>query len=222
MRLCRFLLPVLAIAVAGVGCGAAASTATPGATLDSFAQAIRRGRYEQAYRFMSEAYRRQVDKATFVREMRANPEEARQLAEKIAGSHDRVTITAQVPYDDRPLHLVKDGKAWHLTGNVVDFYDQSTPRAALRSFVRAMERQRYDVVLRFVPDADRQGMTVEQMRKAWQGKGREEVERLLANLRANMDNPIEVVGDRATMPYGERFSVQFVREDGVWKIEDPD
>jgi hypothetical protein len=24
------------------------------------------------------------------------------------------------------------------------------------------------------------------------------------------------------MPYGERFTVQFVREDGVWKIEDPD
>ena len=49
-----------------------------------------------------------------------------------------------------------------------------------------------------------------------------EVERLLASLRANLDNPIEEVGDRATMSYGEGAAVQMVLEDGLWKIEDPD
>ena len=51
---------------------------------------------------------------------------------------------------------VRDANAMPpIASNVVDFYDQSTPRAALRSFVRAMERERYDVVLRMVPNADR-------------------------------------------------------------------
>jgi hypothetical protein len=85
-----------------------------------------------------------------------------------------------------------------------------------------MERRRYDVVLRFVPDADLEGMTTERMAEAWSGEGREEIERLLANLRDNLDAPIEIVGDRATMSYGERYAVRFVREDGDWKIEDPD
>ncbi len=85
-----------------------------------------------------------------------------------------------------------------------------------------MERERYDVVLRMVPNADREGMSVDRMREAWSGEGREEVERLLENLRANLDAPIEEVGDRATMPYGDRFTAEFVREDGIWKIEDPD
>ncbi len=85
-----------------------------------------------------------------------------------------------------------------------------------------MERQRYDVVMRMVPDADREGMSEEQMREAWTGEGQEEIDRLLENLKASLDAPIEQVGDRATMPYGDRFTAQLVREDGIWKIEDPD
>ncbi|MCZ7680424.1 MAG: hypothetical protein M5U28_17335 [Sandaracinaceae bacterium] len=65
-------------------------------------------------------------------------------------------------------------------------------------------------------------MTEERMREAYEGEGREEIERQLASLRASLDNPIEEVGDRATMVYGDRFRVQFVREDGVWRIEDLD
>ncbi len=126
-----------------------------------------------------------------------------------------------LPDGDQLTLVLVDGK-WRIHGNVVDFYDQSTPRAALRSFVRAMERRRYDVVMRFVPKADREGMSPEQMREAWEGESREEIERLIADLRANLDEPIELVGDRATMSYGDGAAVQFVREEGVWRIEDPD
>jgi hypothetical protein len=124
--------------------------------------------------------------------------------------------------DGETLRLVRERGDWRVATDVVDFYDQSSPRTALRSFVRAMERRRYDVVLALVPEADREGMTEERMREAWEGEGREEVERLLSNLRASLENPIEEVGDRATMTYGDRFRVQFVREEGVWRIEDPD
>lgn len=217
------LFPItLAIALLA-GCGAGTGGASPEGTLQAFAEAIRGERWSQAYDLMSDGYRQHVSREEFVRHMRSHPGEAQRLAAAIDDTGSPVAVTARVPYEEgEAVHLVREEDAWHIDGNVVDFYDQSTPRAAIRSFVRAMEQRRYDVILRFVPEADREGMTTEQMREAWEGEGREEIERLLANLRANLDNPIEVVGDRATMPYGERYSVQLVREDGVWKIEDPD
>ncbi|MFW6050093.1 MAG: hypothetical protein ACODAU_02895 [Myxococcota bacterium] len=212
-----------ALAALAGGCGRGPSTATPQGTLEAFADAIRDERHGRAYGLMSDGYRERVAREEFERHLRANPSEARRLAAAIEATDEPIEVTARVRYGEgEELRLARRGGRWHILGNVVDFYDQSTPRAALRSFVRAVERRRYDVVLRFVPEADREGMTEEKMREAWEGEGREEIERLLANLRANLDNPIEVVGDRATMPYGERFSVQFVREEGVWKIEDPD
>jgi hypothetical protein len=205
------------------GCARTAAGTTPEATIARFTDEIRAGRFEAAYSAMSSAYRRRVPFEEFRRHLEQNPAEARELASTLSALEGEAIVTAEVPYGDGDqIHLVLDGSRWRISGNVVDFYDQSTPRSALRSFVRAMDRERYDVVLRFVPEADREGMTVERMREAWSGEGREEIERLLANLRASLDNPIEEVGDRATMPYGERFTVQFVREGGVWKIEDPD
>jgi hypothetical protein len=133
-----------------------------------------------------------------------------------------VVLAVQPTPHRQQLKLVRERDGWRITSNVADVYDQSTPRAALRTFVEAMERQRYEVVMRLVPDADKEGITPERMREAWEGEGREEVERMLSNLREHLNNPIEVVGDRATMAYGERYTVQFVRENGRWKIEDPE
>lgn len=214
---------LVALVLGLAGCPRATGPTTPEGAVETFSSAIRAGDYEAAYAMMSETYRRRVPFEEFREHLEAHPDEARALAAEMDGATERVEVTATVPYGEgEELRMLHEDGEWRLVGNVVDFYDQSTPRAALRSFIRAMERQRYDVVMRFVPSADREGMTVDKMREAWEGEGREEVERLLANLRANLDNPIEVVGDRATMPYGERFAVHFVREDGVWKIEDPD
>ena len=65
------------------------------------------------------------------------------------------------------------------------------------------------------------GMTEEQMKEAFSGEDREDVDRMLTALRDNLDAPIEVVGDHATMPYADRFQVVFVRENGFWKIDKP-
>jgi hypothetical protein len=87
-----------------------------------------------------------------------------------------------------------------------------------------MERKRWDVVMRFVPAADREGMTPDAIRSSFEGEGREEATRLVAQLRAHLDDPMEEVGDRATLQYGDtdRHTVSLLREDGVWKVEDPD
>jgi len=195
---------------------------TPDATVEAFAAALRQNRPEAAYGLMSRAYRLRVSLEEFRRHLRDNPAEARETVTALSRREGHAVQEAIVRYaDGEEVELSREGGSWHINSNLVDFYDQGSPRAALRSFVRAMQRGRYDVVLRMVPNADREGMTVEAMEQAWSGEGREEVERLLATLRANLDAPIEQVGDRATMPYGDHTAL-LLREDGVWKIEDPD
>jgi hypothetical protein len=215
---------ILWAALASGACGASAPSATPDGTVAAFARALEQGRHEDAYALMSRSYRRRVPYQEFVRHLEEHPEEAQEAALALGRPDGPAEQTAVMRFDDGDrVELRRDeGGGWRIATNLVDFYDQSSPRATLRSFVRAMERKRYDVVLRMVPDADREGMTVERMREAWSGEGQEEIERLLENLAASLDAPIEQVGDRATMPYGDRFTAQLVREDGVWKIDDPD
>jgi hypothetical protein len=218
----RAALAVLFLS-ANWGCGAGAGAASPEETVARFATALREARLEDAYAAMSTAYRQRVSFSEFERHVAAHPDEARDVTELLAHPEGAAEQSATVRFaDGEVLALTREAGVWTIATNVVDFYDQSTPRAAIRSFVRAMERGRYDVVMAMVPDADREGMTPERMRDAFTGEGRDEVERMIANLRAHVESPIEEVGDRATMPYGGRYEALFVREDGLWKIESPE
>ena len=49
-----------------------------------------------------------------------------------------------------------------------------------------------------------------------------ETRAMLTRLQAALAAPIVESGDEAHMPYGPELEVVFVREDGVWRIEDPD
>lgn len=214
----------VAISICAAGCGG--SSPSPEATLARFAEALRARRYEEAYDLMDSRYRDRTSFELFRARLEESPTEAGETAESLsqvmAPAREEATIAVSIGPEEHEVRLVRESGAWRVATALVDFYDQSTPRSSLRSFVRAMERRRYDVVLRFVPDADAEGVTPETMQRAWEGDGREEIERLLSNLREAIDNPIEEVGDRATMPYAGRFSVRFVRERGAWKIDDPD
>ena len=219
----RLALVILLVTQATLGCGATGAQADPESTVAAFSAALREGRWEDAYAMMSKSYRRRVPFEEFRQQLDSNPAEAREAAEALAQHDGPAEEVAVVTYaDGERVEMIREGGDWRIATNVVDFYDQSTPRDALRSFVRAMERERYDVIMRMVPQADMEGMSEERMREAWGGDNREEIERLIANLRAHLDNPIEQVGDRATMPYGERYTAVLVREDGLWKVEDPD
>ncbi len=196
--------------------------ATPEATVRAFARALNQAKYDAAYALMSADYRKRVSLSQFKTKLSENAQEtlaASNALSHIHGSKEEATVRYE---DDQSLRLVRDGKRWYLATNVVDFYDQSTPRAALLSFVRALQRKRYDVVMRLIPSADKEGITTTRMEEAWSGQEREEVERLLSNLREHTDAPIEVLGDHATMPYGGHMRVQFVREGAHWKIADPE
>jgi len=105
-------------------------------------------------------------------------------------------------------------------------YPAQSPEQALASFLRAYENQRYDVILRFTPNADlggEHGLDERTLRQAWEGPLREEIEQKVAMLRAALAGkaPIERVGEeQALMAYGPGRAISFVLEDGVWKIRD--
>lgn len=199
------------------------ASVTPEQTIAAFARALNQNDFEAAYALMSEDYRSRVGFEQFKRQLRENPQEMLEVSTALGHVREPAEEQAVVSYDDdEELLLRRSGDRWYISTNVVDFYDQSTPRAALRSFVRAMERKRYDVVIRLIPDADKEGITTDRMEQAWAGEEREQVERMLSMLREHLDAPIEVIGTRATMPYGEHMRVQFVREGSAWKIEDPE
>src|SRR5690606_30632553 len=120
------------------------------------------------------------------------------------------------------MRLVQEDGEWRIASNPIDFYSQATPRDALRSFVRAYELERWDVMLRFVPSKYRERMTVDKMREQFKGSQRAEIESMMNMIRANLDEPITDKGNEARMPYGDRFEVKFVLEEGKWKIQDLD
>ena len=49
------------------------------------------------------------------------------------------------------MRLVQENGRWRVATNPLAFYDQTTPKAALRSFIRAYRLERWDIMLRFVP-----------------------------------------------------------------------
>lgn len=223
----RGTLAVL-MTLAGLGCaGSGARGGDVRATAGRFARALEEHRFEAAYGMMGADYRSRVTLEGFVTALEANPEETAALSDALAQPGSRVEQRASVVYapDQSPpgqVEFVYEAGAWVVASDVAAFYDQRTPRAALRSFVQAMARRRYDVVLRLMPDADKAGVTVERMHEIWQGEGRQDAERIVYGLRNHLDAPIELVGNRATMPYGDGKRVQFLLESGRWKIEDPE
>jgi hypothetical protein len=211
------------LVVGGFGCAARRSAETPEATLAAFAAALERGDVAAAYELLSKPARAQLPREEFARKVRDNPAEIQALAADLRGPGRPHTLVHVPLRDGREVTLEQspDG-SWRLgTSQLTDFYSQQTPRAALASFVRAVENERWDVVLDLMPENDRAGLDAATLAKNLKAQ-QEELTRLVALLKSSLDAPIEIVGDRATMPYGESFTARFVREKASWKLEDPE
>jgi hypothetical protein len=194
---------------------------SPEATLNAFAQALTAGDEKRAYSLMSEGYRERVSLGEFTRQVRDNRKEAEQLAAALGKRASQKSYVEVQLADGSAVLLTKKGEDYRIETPVADFYSQATPRAALESFVRAVERSRWDIVFELMPNADRQGLEVATLGKNLESQI-EELTRIVALLKSSREYPIEIVGERATMPYGESFTARFVREDARWKIEDPE
>jgi hypothetical protein len=203
------------------GCARSAAS-RPTAAVDAYVAALEAGDWSRAYDLLSARYRREHTREEFVRMMRESQAEARETAARLRAGARRVEVEARLDYGDprEELLLVEEGGAWRIAGDPLLFYPQDTPSRALRSFLRAVHLQRWDVALRFVPSDYRAHMTEADVAAEFEGERREENEAILRLLTANADNVIEVQGDLARMPYGDRYEIRFKREDGIWKIEE--
>lgn len=209
---------VVALACA---CGGARQ-GSPQAALDAYSDALREGRPREAYALLSAEAKKDIPYESFERILRENPEEVKELGRALAhpASPPRVTAEVTAPNGEALLLVYEDG-AWRVDAASVDLYGQDSPEAALRAFVRAFKNRRYDVLLRFVPEAEREGLGVDELKRAWEGEERAELEALVGAVEAGLPTAkLEVTGDRATMAFGSGGTVELVRERGVWKVED--
>jgi hypothetical protein len=118
--------------------------------------------------------------------------------------------------------LVLEAGGWRIDAPVYEPWGQATPRAALLTFIRALDAHRYDIVLRLVPDRYRPGLSVDRLRTFWEGERKDEHRALLERVRAAAGAAIIETGDEARLELAPDRHVRLVREGGRWKIEDPD
>lgn len=214
-----FLVALALLAVSGCR---PRTAATPHSALTEYTKAIEEDRLEDAYMLLSAESRAELSLAAFQDLVRKNPDEVRELLRAVDGEEHPPFIRAEFRTDTgEVLTLIYEDGAWRIDPSAISLYDQSEPRAALRSFVRAYGRKRYDILLLFVPESQKQGLSAEVLKQSWEGEQAVEMEQLVEGLRTHLESAqIELLGERATMSYGAGGLIEFVREQGVWKIED--
>jgi hypothetical protein len=217
----RALQPWLLAALCATAACAADRT-SPNRVLNDYAAALESGRYRDAYALLSAEAQRDIPYAAFERMARENPDEvkeiARSLRRPIAESQVTATVTGA---DGSQLLLVYEAGSWRVDGSAIDLYSQASPELAMASFVKAFESKRYDVLLRFVPTEKRAGLDEKALRAAWEGEQKRDMTQLVQALKASLPTAkVELLGDRATLAYGPGATVELLREQGVWKIEE--
>jgi hypothetical protein len=192
----------------------------PERAVERYLAAVRAGRFDEAYGLMSSSYRRDHDRAGFVRSLGEHTAEVQAAAARLAAGAASVELRAEARYGDGDtLPLTLEGGAWHLAGDPLDFYPQATPLEALRSFLRAIERRRYDVAWRFVPSRYRKEISVADLRARWEGDKAAELQAEIAEVRAHLAEPFELRGSEARLALGGERAARLVREEGQWRVE---
>jgi len=206
----------------GCACGSKPPAKGPRETLVDYASALEQGRVEEAYVLLSDEAKKSIPLEAFRRMVKENPEEVKDIAHALTrpAGPPLVTATVTAPNGDSLLLVYEDGE-WKVDGSAIDLYGQATPKAAVIAFIRAFHNKRYDVLMRFVPEAKTEGLDAARLKKAWEGEMREEMEREVQALEAALPTArFELLGERATMGYGAGGTLALVRERGAWKIED--
>jgi len=207
--------------VLAVACLACAHGAGPNQTLDRYGVALKNHDFGAAYELMSSSFRGKVSREDYVRMMRDSGPEVNETADRLRGKKDSMEVSAEYEYGlGDTMRLVQEGGQWRIATNPLGFYDQSSPKAALRSFIRAYRLERWEIMLRFVPNSYREKMDAKKMQAQFTGPSQEQMENLINKLESNVDEPIVERGNDARMSYDDHGTVQFLKEDGAWKLKD--
>lgn len=216
------LLFALAACALSLELGCSQPHQAPRKAVGAYASALRRGEPKRAYRWLSAQARSQLTEAGFVDLYETHREAFLDLAQRLSKPSGPAELAASVRLPDgAELELVFEEGQWRVLAESLQLYRQDTPLEALRTFVRAYDRQRYDILLLLAPEATRAQTTEQELREAWEGEEQPTLQRIVIALRAGLQTAqVEAVGRRATVRYGTASVAQLVREGGDWKIED--
>jgi hypothetical protein len=219
----RGTLVPLILALAALAPACANRSQDPESTLHAYAKALEDGRAEDAYRLLGDEARRGISFEAFKKTLESNPADAKEIGLALSRPTTPAVITATVTAPSgETLELVWNDGQWKVEATSIDLYRDDTPRHALEGYARALERKRYDVILRYVPEAHREGLDAPKLKAAWEGPDKDEIEQVLAGLKQALPTAsIEETGDHAQMAYGAGV-IKLVKEHGRWKIEDFD
>jgi hypothetical protein len=189
----------------------------------AYGAALERQDWPSAYALLSSSYRKRVPYPAFEARMRAAAADHQAAGRALRARATRPGVRIEVPLDrEEKAMLVREDGAFRLDAPPADPFGQSTPRQALATFVRALERGRWDDLLALAPARHRAELTAEALRRHWDQQGPERRQALTRALRLALDAPIRQEGAEAFLLYANGRQVTFVREDDLWRIESPE
>jgi hypothetical protein len=122
---------------------------------------------------------------------------------------------------DQPLATVWTGHTWVFMEDPTLVYDQSSPRAALRSLVRASRLQRWDVLLGLAPERYRLGLSEDELRRAWsEGEYASALKVARERLVRHLADPIVSDAHEAILDFGDGEAAHLEREGPRWVVVD--
>ena len=138
---------------------------SPQGVLTTYSNALESNDLTSAYEQLSDRFKKHHDEAAFrarVERLKTHRDDGvRALRE---ASEQAVFIDASIPLNEFDvIDLTLTGSGWRIDRGLFNFYGQRTPRETLRTFVKALERQRYVVLMRLIPAAYAQHMNEEML-----------------------------------------------------------
>jgi hypothetical protein len=184
---------------------------------EGFARDVRRADRAGVLQRVSPTTRARVDVDQLVGEPEVRSSWAKALAKPVEVRSEAMLFVGE----DRPIEIARSEEGWVFTEDPFDRWDQGSPRAALRTLVRASDEQRWDVLLGLAPRRYRIGLTSEDLRQAWtQGEYAEALKETREQLRDHLADAIRADSHEAALDLGEGKIVRLEREGTRWVVVD--
>jgi hypothetical protein len=212
-------LALCALATLAVALGACAhrDAKALGKASDRLGREIRRGDRQGVRERVLPGARARVDVDRLVEEPEARSAWAKALAKPLEVRPEAMLFIAQ----DRPVAVVGGEGGWRFAEDPFARWDQSTPRAALRTLVRASDEQRWDVLLELAPRRYRIGLSAADLKAAWTvGEQAQALRARRDRLREHLADPLRGDSHEAALEIDEGHIVRLEREGSRWVVVD--
>ncbi len=122
---------------------------------------------------------------------------------------------------DDPVAVVWTDDGWKFGVDPTDHYSQASPREALRSLVRASQRERWDRLVELAPRRYRTGLSAEDLQRAWtEGDHAQELRAARDRLAEHLADPIRADSHEAVLDLGGGRAARLEREGERWVVVD--